>query len=321
MRTLFVTVTVFIAIVTHAQLTGIEKGEALFDEGKYTQAQQIFERALHIEKDNANLHYLLGKALFMQKKYTEAESQFNAAIAMDDSQSDYYLLLGSTYTQQLQNVSMFQKAVLAGKSLLNYQEAVEKNPENVTARFYLANYYIHAPAIAGGSISRATEQANAVLKLNAEKGHLLFAQIYAYEKDYDLAIASYKKALKINNKNTDTYYSLGMLYQSQKNYPAALQCFESAVKVDTSAYGSLYQIGRTAVFSGKNLETGIRSLKKYIDANPKGAYPPLDGAYWRLGMLYEKQGKINLAKAVYQKAVELNPDSNDYKEALANVEK
>lgn len=311
---------IFLTFRLTAQISPLEKGKELLKQEKYSEAQQLLEKTLKTRQNNAELYYLLGKTELMLNHTDVAEKHLNKAIELDELNSEYYILKGNIYTQKIQSVTAFEKLVWANKSLSSYQKAVAVNPNDVKARIHLANYYIQAPAIAGGSIKKANEQATETLNLDKEQGHLLFAQIYSYEKNYDLALESYKKALAANAKNPETYYEIGMIHQSKKNYKEAFACFKQAVELNPKAYNSMYQLGRTSVFSGQNLELGIASLNKYITLQPDGFYPPLDGAYWRLGMLYEKQGELNLAKSSFKKAIEINPEDTNYKQALSALE-
>ena len=261
-----------------------------------------------------------GIELFENGDYDEAIVIMKQAIKLNDTMSDYYMWLGLTYKEKLQTASHFEKGILGGKSLDNYKKAVKLNPGNIQARIHLANYYIHAPSISGGSIKKAMVQAEEIKKYNPDKAVMLMAHIYSHEEEYDKAIGEYKTFIKLNPDNPNAYYQLGRFYQDLDRFDEATEMFELAMKVDNKAYASLYQIGRTAVFSGENLERGISSLQEYIEVNPGSPNPALDAAHWRLGMLYEKKGDLNLAKHEFSQALELKPEEAKYKDALKKIE-
>ena len=104
-----------------------------------------------------------------------------------------------------------------------------------------------------------------------------------------------------------------------KKYQEALDAFEEAVKKNPEAYASLYQIGRTAIFWGKNIDQGILALKQYIEADPGTPNPGLDAAHWRLGMLYEMKGNNQTALHEYTLALEMRPDEEKYKKAIERL--
>ena len=261
----------------------------------------------------------IGKSEYQQKHYDEASIKLKSAIEFDDTKSDYYLWLGKAYLAKLGQSSFFEKGILSGKVIDNYKKAIKINPANVQARIHLANYYIHAPSIAGGSFKKAKEQTVEINKYSSEQALMLNATIYSREGNTDLAIEEYKKYLELNPNDPDAYYQVGMFYQGLEKFDDATSMFEIAIKKDDKAYGSLYQIGRTATFSGENIDRGINCLKEYIKANPGSPYPRLDSAHWRLGMLYEMKGKVKMAKKEYRIAAEINPDESKYKDALENM--
>ena len=83
---------------------------------------------------------------------------------------------------------------------------------------------------------------------------------------------------------------------------------------------SLYQIGRTAVFSGKRLDRGKQALEEYIESEPEGPGLPTEAhARWRLGMIYALQGHKDLARREYETSLKLDPDLEQAREALETL--
>ncbi|RLE25914.1 MAG: hypothetical protein DRJ50_02010 [Actinobacteria bacterium] len=95
--------------------------------------------------------------------------------------------------------------------------------------------------------------------------------------------------------------------------------FEAAVKI-TDDLRSLYQIGRTGIFSGQRLDRSKEALQQYIAHDPRSAGLPTEAhARWRLGMIHEKQGHKDLARGAYQEALKLDPELEQAQEALENL--
>jgi tetratricopeptide (TPR) repeat protein len=81
-----------------------------------------------------------------------------------------------------------------------------------------------------------------------------------------------------------------------------------------------YQIGRAAALSGKQLERGEQSLKLWISRPPDDAtVATRSGAHYRLGMVHDKQGKRDLARAQYEEAVRINSRNEDARKALEKL--
>ncbi|MCK5407552.1 MAG: tetratricopeptide repeat protein, partial [Candidatus Krumholzibacteria bacterium] len=108
-------------------------------------------------------------------------------------------------------------------------------------------------------------------------------------------------------------------YQAKEDYTAAFETFEGTIAIDAAYMASLYQMGRTAAFSGENLERGVECLNMYLEHEPGPNQPTWANAHWRLGMLYEKMGQKDMARKAYEAALELNPDYKEAKEALEKL--
>lgn len=304
--------------ITQQQM--IEQGISLQENGKHKEASTVFKEIISQDGNDHKTIYHLGISEFHLGDFKEAEQNFKSAISQESNVSDYYLWLGRTYKQQLQAASFFEKGILSGKALENYKKAVKVDPENVTARIALANYYIHAPSIGGGSISKAKEQVEEVKKYDPEEAVVLMAEIYTSENNYDAAIEEYKRLLEIEPGNTNACYRLGMLYQGLEQYAEAMDMFEMAVSIDTNEFASLYQVGRTSIFSGTNINRGIECMKAYLLANPGSPYPSADAAHWRLGMLYELNGNIGKALLEYETALSIKPGEKKYMDAIGQLQ-
>jgi len=129
----------------------------------------------------------------------------------------------------------------------------------------------------------------------------------------------YRAAIKLDPSDPDPYYTVGLLCQQEKEWDEAFEMFEAAVKI-TDDLRSLYQIGRTGIFSGQRLDRSKEALQQYIAHDPRSAGLPTEAhARWRLGMIHEKQGHKDLARGAYQEALKLDPELEQAQEALENL--
>ncbi|OJJ14623.1 hypothetical protein BKI52_42085 [marine bacterium AO1-C] len=269
-----------------------------------------------------NTDFTLGKQQFAQKKYEAAITSFKKAAKAEPSKEANYLWLAKAYNQRLKRASNFMaKGTLARKMKNAYKKAVEVAPQSVKARYSLAMYYISAPAIAGGSFTKAEKQAQAILKLNKGKGYELLGAIYQGKKEYTAAEKAYRNSLQFSDNQAAMYYKLGMLFQTQKQYVRAFQEFGHAMKADEDYLMAYYQYARTAVFAQMQTRKGIKYLRYYISKasakNTKIVAPTY--AWWRMGKLYELQQDTIQAKQAYQKALQLKPENKEAKAALEKL--
>lgn len=104
-------------------------GVALYDQGKYREAESKFSEAVRLEPNDAIFHNNLGYNFHKQRKYQEADSQYTEAVRLDPNSALFRNNLGnSLYSQRRYRESESQ-----------YIEAVRLEPKNTTYRDNLRN--------------------------------------------------------------------------------------------------------------------------------------------------------------------------------------
>jgi tetratricopeptide (TPR) repeat protein len=301
------------------KLGPMEQGIQDYEAHQLDAAKANFESILASDSVNAQAHYYLGRIAFDSAEIDTAVEQFEKAIGLDDMNSDYHFMLGVAYAQQIQKLSFFEQGQLAPKIKAEFEKAVEADPNNIEARIGLAQYHFNAPPIVGGSVQKAEEQVEAIRRIDPKQAHLFLAQIHTAKKEYDQAEAELKQALKVDAGDPDIHYQLGMLYQAREDYPAAFEAFENTIQSDADYMGAYYQLARTSIFSGDNIERGIECLKLYLNKDVKPGQPSHAHAHWRLGMLHEQAEDTETAKSEYRTALELDSSIEDAQKALERL--
>ncbi len=184
---------------------------------------------------------------------------------------------GRSLLEQLQAASGLDKARLAGRVRTAFEKAVKLDPANVEARTALAGYYMNAPFIAGGSFKKAKRQAEAIVALDPA--------------------------------DAQAHFLLGRICQGMEQWPEASAAFEKAVDLDAQLRDAWYQIGRTGALSGQNLDRALEALDVYLEKHAGEGRPELHaGAWWRRGMILEKNGRKDEAIDAYRRSLEIRPD-------------
>ena len=110
---------------------------------------------------------------------------------------------------------------------------------------------------------------------------------------------------------------MGYLYQRQQAYEKAAAAFEKVLAVDSADVTALYQIGRTLVLSESDLQRAEECFKRYLaESRYKGWWPDRAAAHWRLSMVYDLKGRTDMAIAELEKALELDPKKEEWKDQL-----
>jgi tetratricopeptide (TPR) repeat protein len=263
--TMHLTILLFLIAGSLAAQT-VDRARKLWEDRNPVEAKKLL---LTVKKDNkeyAAARFYLGRIAFDEKKYDDAEEYFEAAIEANDKVADYYNWYGNTLGTLAGDANFFRQATLAPKMKSAWERAIVLDPTAVDPRVSLIQYYMQAPAIAGGSIEKAIEVANEIKKLKPAEGHRQLGNIYYKEKK----MAEAEKEFVAMAKADPTYIqSLANYYINQKQYDKAFTIFEEALKKNPEDMMATYQIGKTSALSGQKLDRGEMCLRKYLTYTPK----------------------------------------------------
>jgi Tfp pilus assembly protein PilF len=283
MRTLLTFVLLALATTLSAQ-TPVDQARALMAAQQFDKAATVLETALKTKPNDAVLHYWLG----------------------------------NVYGRQAQEASIFKQMSLATDTRKELERAVQLDPNYVDARLVLMEYYLIAPSMVGGDRDKAQQQAVEIRKRDAVDGHRAFARIAMIDKKPEVARAEYLAAVREQPNSARAHYWLGVfLLTTDKNFKGALDEFDAATRHDATYMPAWFQVGHAVALLGNDFARGEQALQKFLAAKPDDP-PPARAHYW-LGMIYEKQGKRNEARAQYQTALRMLPKQKDATEALKRV--
>jgi tetratricopeptide (TPR) repeat protein len=297
----------------------VEQGIRRFDEGRFAEARDALLPAASAKPPEARAAFYLGRIALRASEYKEAARWFETAVERDPQSSPYHYWLGRAYGAQAQRANKLSQAFLAKKTKAEFDRAVTLDPGNLDARNGLAAYYLQAPGFLGGSVEKASEQAEEIRKRDPLRGTLLLGSIAEHEKDVAGAERQYLAAARAYPDSLGPRYALGMFYQRAEKYDQAFATFEAILAAKPDETNALYQVGRTGALSGQRLERAEQALRQFIAAPPGANAPNPAGAHWRLGMVYEKGGKQDLARAAYRRSLEIDPEFADAKKSLAKL--
>ena len=168
-------------------------------------------------------------------------------------------------------------------------------------------------------------------KSNAATAWDYFAQANQYQdlNDYDNAIKSYNKAIKLQTDVPYFYNNRGGVYDKLKKYEEALSDYNKAIKLNPDYEIVYYNRGNIYVKLGR-YEEALSDYNKVIELNPNN-----ESAYYNSGIIYNKLKKYEEAMSNLNKTIELNPNLADayclrsiayhelkqYKEAMSDLNK
>ncbi len=299
-----------------------QEGKRLFEQEKFEQAKEVLLKVAKDEPENAEANFLLCKTFLILGDHDKSIRYGQKAVKLDDSVSDYHLWLGRAYATQAQKGSKLKALFRARRARGEFKKAVGLDSTNIQARLDLAQYLMQAPGIAGGDKKEAKRQIQIIQGLDSLFGAIAWSSYWQYEKDMPKAEEYLREAVRLDTTSDHTAtYLLGFFLQRQKRYYEAAEVFEKLVEKYPDEMPALYQVGRSYVFAKDSLKKAERCFKQYLQVEPKRNAPNWAGAHWRLGMVYDLQGKTDLAIAELEEAVRLDPENEEFKRTLERIKK
>jgi len=131
--------------------------------------------------------------------------------------------------------------------------------------------------------------------------------VYMNEKQYDMGLADYNKAIELNPKYFHAYNNRGVFYKNNKRNNEAINDFNLAIKLKPYNAEIYYNRGLVFMDENKNIEA-LTDFNKAIELKPDYA-----DVYNDKGTVFFNERRFEDAKINYSKAIELNPlDSRAY---------
>jgi len=300
----------------------LEEGKKLLQEEKPKEAKVVLEQVVKAEPKNHEANYLLGFIYALEGDYDKCIKYAKKAVELEGSNSEYHLWLGRCYSVKAMNSSKIKAPFTAKKGKSEFEKAVELDSANLEARFALFQYHLWASGIAGGDKKKAKELAGIIYKMDRFRGAQAWAAFWEDERELDKTETYLREAAELDTSSTfRARYSLGYFFQNNKKYDEAVVVYEEILKKNPKEMGALYQICKTYFLAKDSLEKAEACFKRYLEEEPTKNSPSWAAAHWRLGMVYDLQGKKDLALIELKKAVELEPDNKEFKKTLQEVQK
>ena len=202
----------------------------------------------------------------------------------------------------------------------------------------------------GGSVPSAiaeTDQKTPFAVPEAE-AHFKNGQKLIAERKLDEALKEFEASTKLSPKTAITHYWIGMTYFYKKDYERAIAKFKKVIDLDRQNYHALAMIGRSLSLDKSKLDQSIKYLTDALAINElysearfdlgrvyaqKGdknralsefavifrTEPQYAVYHLEAGRIFESMKAIDRAKGEYERALQLDPKLKIAKEALEKL--
>lgn len=141
--------------------------------------------------------------------------------------------------------------------------------------------------------------------------HSYLGYVYLSLSDFDEAEKELLSALKLNPYLTEARNYLGVVYMKTERRERAVAAFEAALKDSTfpNPEKILYNLGTTQL-EGKLVPAAVDSFRRAVAANSRYAK-----GYYGLALALTESGRIEEARANFEKVISLDPQSPEAAQA------
>ncbi|MDA8020900.1 MAG: tetratricopeptide repeat protein [Thermoanaerobaculia bacterium] len=294
----------------------LEQALELRSDGDLEAAAAALRKLIAADAGHVEAKWQLGRTLYMQDQMDEAVEWMRKVAKAHPNVSKVQQILGEVVGTKAMNASIFSKMSLAKETRVAFQKAVELDPTNMAACDSLLSYYLQAPAIAGGGVDKAKALADQMAKHDPVESTVAWARIHLHNDDSKKAIEAIDQGLAENPGHRGLMLQKGLLHYDREEYDKATVVYEALLEADADDLDALYQVGRNAAVSGRNLKRGAECLRLYLEHDEDRSLPPHAWAEYRLGSILDHSGDKAGARAAYQRALKLDPDHEEAKKAL-----
>jgi Tfp pilus assembly protein PilF len=308
---------VCVAIAAPASAQCSSSTGTLITQLKYDEARAEAQALLKKNASDDAAMECMGSVFMAEGKSGSAVDWYEKAIKVNDTDARHHLLLGQALGTEAQHANTLRQPFLAKRVKSEFERTVALDPSLIDGHDGLLQFYLQAPGFMGGSLDKAKEQATAIGRLNALQGHYAMTMIAVHEQDFPRAERELQTAIAEAPDSLAAQYSLGSLYQNERKWSNAFDLYDRMITERPSEVMPHFWYGRAAAVSGENTDRGERELKYWLANSPKNApVVTQSGAHMRLGMIYERQGKKDIARSEYQTALSINPKNTEAKKML-----
>jgi tetratricopeptide (TPR) repeat protein/serine/threonine protein kinase len=284
----------------------------------YKQAIKDCDKALELDGKLALAYAIRGRAQFFPRQYDIGLDDCDTALGIDPRLAKAY-----HYRGYLQYQKEFDRGELTTKSLLDYNKAIELDPNYAIVYVDRGNWYYRAKQYDLGFRDYETAlrlQPDYIFALNGR------GNIHDARKNYPQAIADYTAAINLdqNPYNCVFYTNRGNTYTRPgfQDWDKAESDFKKAIKIQSN-YVNNY-VGLALVYEGrKDFAKAIEYHNEAIKLNPKEArlHANLGFAYFRKPEPDPDKRKMDLdkAQAAFEKALEIDEKNSLAHQGLASI--
>lgn len=302
------------AITTAGDAFEVLRGGEPVERAALAEIQRRFEEAAEREPRAARWRIGLAFAASAGQNWAEARRHAEEAADIEPEIAHHHYLVGLYALKQLEREESMS---IARKARRHLETAIELDPEHTDARTLLGCYYAIAPGFVGGSIERASEQADALDKIDGGRfgSHVVRARIAVerekwseMEQACDAAAAeadSMTRLFAVRLRQAET-----LLLKAERPDEALAILNNLPDSENTSDMAERWRLRGVVLQSLGHNEEAAADFEEAVALAPSDA----EAAY-RLARCYAEMDKHERAMRWYRASLRISPDHDEARSA------
>ncbi|GKX67054.1 tetratricopeptide repeat protein [Inconstantimicrobium mannanitabidum] len=301
----------------------VRKAYLLTELERYDEAIDLCDRGIEIDSGVAHLYLYKAKALYNTGRYREAIDNCESEISIYPYFVDTYLIEIKIYFEvgqneavldiikrveelQLNNDEILLYKIRTLRKIEKYSEAKElcldilkDDPKNEDV-----NYELAIVLACEGNFEKAIKFMNASIEANPSEMYKYYSRAMMYvdlNEDYE-AIEEYDYIISKVPDDGEAYRRKADIYRRLGKEKEAIEAYKRTLEVDPKDEYSNNELGEIYSDSG-DYQTAVHYFTKQLEVSESEYY------YINRGLAYASMDNIDKAKADYEKAIAICPDS------------
>lgn len=266
---------------------------AYFSTGNYDESIKLFRKVIKEQPRNASAYANIGLAYGGKGLWKKEIANYKKAISLKPKDPVIHFNLAVAYEKK----KHYRDA--AGE----YRKVLKINPNDTDAMKGLANCYLRDK-----KYSSAIKLYEKIVKVSPKNSSVYAGLGFAYgqTKKYKQATKNYEKAVKYGyHPSIEELNIITEHYLKVKNYNSAIKTYKRMIKLDTKR--AEFYSGLAHVYSlNGNTDKEVEYYKKSLRYDQEDYM-----VYLNLGSAYERKKMYSDALREYTSAYQLNPDSSE----------
>jgi tetratricopeptide (TPR) repeat protein len=266
-------------------------------------------------RNQAEAHNLECRVRYILEQWDRAASECEKAVNLDRENAEYHMWLGRALGEKAGRASFLSAYSLGKRVRAEFEESVRLNPRSAESLQDLGEFYYSAPSVVGGGSDKAEKVATQLDRIEPARAHELRGHIAEEHKDFGTAEREFKQAVAVAAHPAFQWGALASFYRRRARWmdmESAVQSCMTAAEHDKHAAVALYDAASVLIRTNRNPLLAAKMMESYLAGSLKTEEAPAFVAHVRLGRLKEQMGDTEGAKRERALALAL---AHDYKPA------